>query len=1551
MKKVTVLILLLPSIIFASAYFYGNTIQYLNPQETLNGQLYFSAYKESEIYLEIYRVNISAVDFLKNLLYNTINKKELIFLKTEKYTITQKHISKKIILPPKTGIYFLKITNSNKFLASTYVFISEIKLININDGEEKYLYLRSTKDGSPVKNAAIFLTTRSSKIVKLNLKNGFINVSKYEYSNVYACTNNSLTTAYNYSSPSSLFAVYITTDRPVYRPGQKVNFKGYFLQNLKNSYKSISDQEMEVKISDPNGTIIYDKKSTTNEFGTLNGSLYLPKSAYLGYYSIKFYYGKYHFSGGFIVQAYKKPTFYITIKSDKEEYIYRDNMNYTISLKYFNDQPVVNAKASVYVYADSNNYGYYNQSSKLLYYNSLTTNSKGIIKLPITLSEKMDGDCRIEVVASDETQREIDKTYSVKIYQGNIRFKFDKPYYSVKPNKEFNVGFKAFTLKGTPLSGTIQATFCGKRYTAKVKNGVGKLRLKTTSIGNFPLLIKFKDCLYHAYIYSYEFAYMNYEPKDVTIFTDKKEYSPTEKIKVVIYSPHKIYGLLILGGERIYHLETLDTSSNSIIKNVLIPKDIAEQNAWIIYIPFSSSNQQYYDHELLINLNNAKLKINLSTDKKIYKPKDMVHLHIKTNKNTDLAISVVDKSIYAIVSQNSNIFDELYPKSNYPDMEISFSSKYIPYDMISKIQTPNIFSKTKKDYKFASFKTKQAVKKNVRKYFPDTALWIPSKILKNGECNIDFRLPDSITSWRIRAVGIDKEMKVGEGSTDIVSTKYFYVQPILPMFFREGDNTRIGVTIFNNTDKATRAILSIKTSNSIKLKDNSKIEFNLQPHSSKTFFKECDITYASSEASITIDAQTSKMKDTVLWKVKVLPYTLNRKLYNLFLLSNETKEITISNLDYYNLKINLYSSFKPIIKDSLKRLISYPYGCVEQTMSSFFPAIVAKSYQMNFKNLDDIIHKGLIKLFAYQHLDGGWGWWSRDKSIPWMTEYVLNGLYYAKNQGYDIPQNIISNAISYIKKHIDGYGTYVLSLYGIKSNYEAKNVIDEIYLSYTNKNYLKPLLARMLSKNSYSYLDIKSDDFFTTNVQLNSIFLQSLIKWKEDPKIINRVVRYVLYKKDGEFWYDTKDTAFAVIALMKYDKNVRIDLKLRNIKQNMEFKTPQTVYPKVYGKYTFAGTGIVEIGGEYKEVPKTSVDEGIEINREIFKRLEIIGTDPKGKKNIIDAILPITGKLEPVSIKAYKYDRYFVYNGKLYLKYFEDLDDYSFDLGTYNFSISDKGLKINGKSVVIGRIETIKGNTKELLISTKMGLYIYNYRTAKFYKMKGLIDADTNGNITTLLSSNTLIIEGSDYKTIIKLSKNYRGVDIVKNNIYLLGDYISILKDNKIQKLYPISGDFIFNTDKNGILLGGNVKFVGNSETVGPLGLYLVKFESKRYDLKVGDIVMVRLNVKCTEGKYVIVEDYFPSCAQVLNKYSERRFTGSYKLDYLWYNDWNYWYLSKQLRDDKIGFFAYYFTSGTITYYYRLTTQGIYKTLPAQSYTMYHKGIYGQSDPNIIVVH
>ncbi|MEZ6066445.1 MAG: MG2 domain-containing protein [Planctomycetaceae bacterium] len=145
---------------------------------------------------------------------------------------------------------------------------------------------------------------------------------------------------------------YVVSDRPVYRPDQKVQFK-FWMRETKYDIADGSrfkNLEFNVRINDPQGTEVFQQKFTTDEYGGLAGEYVLPAEAKLGQYSI--FIDHAHGVGGggsFRVEEYKKPEFEVLVEAPTKPVQLGDTVTATIRAKYYFGAPVTNATVKLKV--------------------------------------------------------------------------------------------------------------------------------------------------------------------------------------------------------------------------------------------------------------------------------------------------------------------------------------------------------------------------------------------------------------------------------------------------------------------------------------------------------------------------------------------------------------------------------------------------------------------------------------------------------------------------------------------------------------------------------------------------------------------------------------------------------------------------------------------------------------------------------------------------------------------------------------------------------------------------------------------------------------------------------------------------------------------------------------------------------------------------------------------------------------------------------------------------------------------------------------------------
>lgn len=183
-----------------------------------------------------------------------------------------------------------------------------------------------------------------------------------------------------YSGTTNLYA-YLYTDRPLYRPGQEMHYKGIlrFEDDLDYSISGIQNVRIEITHQ---GDIVFTDSVTVNSMGTFAGDFTIDEQASLGTYTIKAIHSKDSNETlgtiTFSVAEYQKPEFEVIVSNAKDEILLGEDLNFDVNANYYSGGFVSNAeiswsmKAEEYIFRpDSpyqryrfNNTDYYTYSEK-----------------------------------------------------------------------------------------------------------------------------------------------------------------------------------------------------------------------------------------------------------------------------------------------------------------------------------------------------------------------------------------------------------------------------------------------------------------------------------------------------------------------------------------------------------------------------------------------------------------------------------------------------------------------------------------------------------------------------------------------------------------------------------------------------------------------------------------------------------------------------------------------------------------------------------------------------------------------------------------------------------------------------------------------------------------------------------------------------------------------------------------------------------------------------------------------------------------------------------
>lgn len=140
--------------------------------------------------------------------------------------------------------------------------------------------------------------------------------------------------------------IFLVTDRPVYRPGDKVAFKAWIAKpsyaiEAADSVSPFAHKAFQVELLDARGDKVWSKQLTANANGGIAESYSLPLGTSLGNYRVQVT----GFGGGtFRVEEYRKPEFEVSVEAPDKPITLGESFEATIRADYYFGSPVANAK-------------------------------------------------------------------------------------------------------------------------------------------------------------------------------------------------------------------------------------------------------------------------------------------------------------------------------------------------------------------------------------------------------------------------------------------------------------------------------------------------------------------------------------------------------------------------------------------------------------------------------------------------------------------------------------------------------------------------------------------------------------------------------------------------------------------------------------------------------------------------------------------------------------------------------------------------------------------------------------------------------------------------------------------------------------------------------------------------------------------------------------------------------------------------------------------------------------------------------------------------------
>jgi uncharacterized protein YfaS (alpha-2-macroglobulin family) len=160
-----------------------------------------------------------------------------------------------------------------------------------------------------------------------------------------------------YPGETTHYNTYLYTDRPIYRPGQTVDFKGIVRIDNDVKYRLPDISKVHVTLQSPNGETLLDKDLDVSTLGTFFGDVKLGDGAALGQYNVSVQANGVSIgSGNFTVAAYRAPEFQVNVTPKDKEIVRGQSTSAQVEVSYFFGGGVANQPVQWNVLAESYNF-------------------------------------------------------------------------------------------------------------------------------------------------------------------------------------------------------------------------------------------------------------------------------------------------------------------------------------------------------------------------------------------------------------------------------------------------------------------------------------------------------------------------------------------------------------------------------------------------------------------------------------------------------------------------------------------------------------------------------------------------------------------------------------------------------------------------------------------------------------------------------------------------------------------------------------------------------------------------------------------------------------------------------------------------------------------------------------------------------------------------------------------------------------------------------------------------------------------------------------------
>ncbi len=304
------------------------------------------------------------------------------------------------------------------------------------------------------------------------------------------------------------------------------------------------------------------------------------------------------------------------------------------------------------------------------------------------------------------------------------------------------------------------------------------------------------------------------------------------------------------------------------------------------------------------------------------------------------------------------------------------------------------------------------------------------KVDSQGRADFFLDIPDFNGSLRLMAIGhTDKDF--GSAEQEVTVASPLVTQITMPRFLSMGDKSQVALDVHNLTKIRQTLEISLDATSPIQGLGNKIHQVILEPNEKRVILMPvaAEQKLGRSIITCTIKGLVVEGEDRGMerrWFLETRPaFPVETRAWQRLISPGQSFKIGTEQMaplldQTLGIQASMGASPPINVAHHVAALDAYPYGCLEQTVSGLFPHVLLSGADFaalklgtgTDKEKAEKIRLGIQRLVEKQKTSGGFGLWdSRGPEAPWLTAYALHFLINASDAGYAVPQTAVKRAM------------------------------------------------------------------------------------------------------------------------------------------------------------------------------------------------------------------------------------------------------------------------------------------------------------------------------------------------------------------------------------------------------------------------------------------------------------------------------------------------------------------------------------------------------------